>query len=128
MEQTAMNDDQQRDLLLAETAAGRMLVAGIDAPIPAPRWKAEALKPANPDFATELTEYIEALRTMDWDFEFSDDGRVARAGRVKFAGLRATQRRIDASGSVWNQHAPTAYRIATPAVREALGVITGVAA
>lgn len=58
-----------------------------------------------------LDEYVAALKSQDWSYEYSDDHRAWQAGRDAMHLLRETQRRIDPNGVVWNQHAPRDSRI-----------------
>jgi hypothetical protein len=60
-----------------------------------------------------LTSYICLLRAHDWQFEFSDDHRVYRAGRAALATLRIAQKQCDTSGEIWNTYAPEGYKLPT---------------
>ena len=56
-----------------------------------------------------MSAYIEALKAMDWQFQFSDDQVVWRQGTSDYAALRETQRRYDPGYSIWNQYAPKGH-------------------
>lgn len=58
--------------------------------------------PAAPTKAERLAAYIVALRAMDWQQEFSDDGRVWRRGQEALQPLRVVQRDLDPDGVLWN--------------------------
>ena len=61
--------------------------------------------------------YVAGLRTMDWQFEYSDDARAYRAGKAELERLRAEQRDIDPFAVLWNRHAHPSYFVA-PTGRE----------
>lgn len=50
--------------------------------------------------------YVSALRSMDWDHEFSDDHRVYSAGRARLLWLQDEQRAIDPDGAIARATAP----------------------
>ena len=56
-----------------------------------------------------MTAYLEALKVMDWQFQFSDDQAVWRQGTQAYAALREMQRQYDPDYSIWNQHAPKEF-------------------
>lgn len=58
-----------------------------------------------------MAAYVSALKRMDWQFEFSDDGRVYREGRNSLEVLRHEQRQVDPQGALWNQYAPDIYKV-----------------
>lgn len=51
-------------------------------------------------------EYLTALRTMDWQFEFSDDGRAYRHGRDQLQRIRDLQPLVDPDAALFNAHRP----------------------
>jgi len=53
-----------------------------------------------------LTQYIEGLRLMDWDYDFSDDYRVYRKWHDMLQTLIAARSTLDIDGAIWNQYAP----------------------
>lgn len=53
-------------------------------------------------------EYVDALRRMDWSFEFSDDHRAYTAGRKALQRLHELRALCDPDGSIWAAHAPEA--------------------
>ena len=71
-----------------------------------------------------LDEYREALRKMDWTFEFSDDNRVYNAGRRALAALHDMQAEVDPNGTLWGQVTQGIWGAAAPRV----GIFAKVAA
>lgn len=69
--------------------------------------------------AAHLAAYIKALRGHDWDFEWSDDHGIWRAGRDSLEALRRDQKQIDPDFMVWNQFCPAEWRIRSLAVKVA---------
>lgn len=63
---------------------------------------------------SRLEMYERDLQCMDWEFEFSDDGRMWRRGRDELARLKAERDEIDPSGDVWNRYAPARYSVPLP--------------
>lgn len=63
---------------------------------------------------SEAKQTIERYRTMlaehDWEFEYSDDARVRRLGRLALEQLRFLRRELDPDYKIWNAHAPAAHR------------------
>ena len=60
---------------------------------------------------TFMQSYTNALRAMDWGFEFSDDNSVYQRGREELARLRRIQRQLDPGAVIWNQYAPDIYKV-----------------
>ena len=58
-----------------------------------------------------VDQYIAALKTADWFYEYSDDYDTWRCGLDAIHQLRAAQRQLDPLGVIWNQHAPRDLRI-----------------
>ena len=53
-----------------------------------------------------LTQYIEGLRLMDWEYDFSDDYRVYRKWKDMLDTLKMARPAYDENGDIWNQYAP----------------------
>lgn len=51
-------------------------------------------------------EYLTALRTMDWQYQFSDDGAKYRRGREKHLRIRELQPVVDPDAELFNAHRP----------------------
>lgn len=51
-----------------------------------------------------FNEYIEALKTMDWYYEFSDDFKVWESGKNKLIALRKEAERLDKNFIHWNYY------------------------
>lgn len=60
--------------------------------------------------AQTLDRYRTMLREHDWSFEYSDDHRVWRLGRLAQEQLEFLQRELDADCGIWNSIAPERYR------------------
>ncbi len=63
-----------------------------------------------------IGNYIEGLRRMDWEYDFSDDFRVYTNGREELAALKKLREIYDPSGEIWNQYAPAALKFTPPVV------------
>lgn len=61
-----------------------------------------------------LDRYRTMLREHDWSFEYSDDHRVWRLGRLAQEQLEFLQRELDADFAIWNSLAPEGYRRKPP--------------
>ena len=61
-----------------------------------------------------LDRYRTMLREHDWSFEYSDDQRVWRLGRLAQQQLEFLQRELDADFAIWNSIAPEGYRRKPP--------------
>ena len=61
-----------------------------------------------------LDRYRTMLREHDWSFEYSDDHRVWRLGRLAQEQLEFLQRELDADFAIWNSIAPEGYRRKPP--------------
>lgn len=61
-----------------------------------------------------IEAYISKLKSHDWEFEFADDSKTWRAGQHSFKVLRLTQKCLDPTGEIWNQHAPAHHHITPP--------------
>lgn len=59
-------------------------------------------------------EYLDALASMDWRFEFSDDARVVREGTAALKRLHALQQEHDPDGAIWRDYAPEGNHIPQP--------------
>lgn len=64
--------------------------------------------------AQTLDRYRTMLREHDWSFEYSDDHRVWRLGRLAQEQLEFLQRELDADFRIWNSIAPERYRRKPP--------------
>lgn len=60
--------------------------------------------------AEQFAAYIEALKSHDWSFEYSDDQRVWLKGRQELSQLRQMQHDLDPKYELWNEHAPKGYK------------------
>ena len=58
-----------------------------------------------------LDEYKQALASHDWHFEYSDSHQVWERGTAERIALREAQRQLDPLGNIWNEHAPSDFRI-----------------
>lgn len=58
--------------------------------------------------------YREALASMDWSFEQSDDAQTYRNGVRTLAALRALQPAVDPDGAMWRAAAPAGFAIPQP--------------
>lgn len=58
-----------------------------------------------------LSGYIEALKKHDWSYEMSDDHAAWIRGSNERSRLNRMQRELDADFAIWNEHAPTLYRM-----------------
>ena len=58
----------------------------------------------------KLDHYIQGLRGMDWEFEFSDDHRVWTNCTEELKALKAARACYDPDGKIWNQYAPPQYQ------------------
>lgn len=61
--------------------------------------------PEHPDSPVRKAAYIQALQSMDWLFDFSDDYSVFRRGKEALQDLRHERALVDADGALWRQHA-----------------------
>lgn len=59
--------------------------------------------------AARRASYVEALRQMDWQFEYADDHRAWKRGSTELERLRREQAVVDADGSLWRRHAPESF-------------------
>jgi hypothetical protein len=66
------------------------------------------------DGAQTLDRYRTMLREHDWSFEYSDDQRVWRLGRLAQEQLEFLQRELDPDFTIWNSIAPEGYRRKPP--------------
>lgn len=64
--------------------------------------------PANHD--PRLTAYACQLSNHDWTYEYSDDGRVWRAGKASQEALEVAQKQIDPDYVIWNRFAPEMFK------------------
>lgn len=51
-----------------------------------------------------VEEYIRALKTFDWYYEYSDDSRVYYKGNKQMQVLRDAQRSYDPQRTIWAQY------------------------
>lgn len=51
-------------------------------------------------------EYLTALRTLDWQHEFSDDERAYRRGRQQMQRIRELQPLVDPDTALFNAYRP----------------------
>lgn len=61
-----------------------------------------------------LRAYREALASMDWGFEQSDDGESRRRGARTLEALRGLQPTIDPDGAIWRAAAPAVFSAPEP--------------
>lgn len=54
-------------------------------------------------------EYVTALRTMDWQAEFSDDNSIVQAARKQMQRIRELQPVVDQDLSMFNAHRPAVH-------------------
>lgn len=66
---------------------------------------------AIPTEAEQRDKYIAELKAHDWSYEYSDDHTVWQRGHNAHSRLTRTQREIDPDFRIWNEHAPTLYRV-----------------
>ena len=59
-----------------------------------------------------METYVELLKKHDWSYEYSDDQSVWLRGVGQRQTLTRLQKELDKDYAVWNEHAPTDYRIA----------------
>lgn len=57
-----------------------------------------------------LERYKRMLEEHDWEFEYSDDARAWRLGRLALEQLQFLRRELDPDYRIWNQLAPAAHR------------------
>jgi hypothetical protein len=55
--------------------------------------------------------YINALKSHDWTYMYSDDHRVFLAGKQNRDTLVYMRASLDPDARVWNQYVPEGYRI-----------------
>ena len=65
--------------------------------------------------AEYMQAYVAALKSHNWDHEYSSDTKVYRAGKESLIALRVAQGLIDPDAKVWNTWAPAEYRITAAA-------------
>ena len=63
---------------------------------------------------TQQAEYAALLKGMYWQFEFSDDMRVYRAGRDTLDKLRTLQPLVDPEGAQWIAASGTKHGVPQP--------------
>lgn len=77
----------------------------------------EAFRPALNGMSTlthqqiQRERYLTLLRDHDWSYEYSDDHGVWSRGHAQRMELTRLQRSIDPEYVLWNEAAPTDYRI-----------------
>lgn len=59
----------------------------------------------------EQENYIKLLKSHDWYYDYSDDHSVWRRGSEAHSRLRGLQKSIDPTGEIWNEHAPTDFKM-----------------
>lgn len=63
------------------------------------------VSPAAPEaIIASIEEYIRALKSFDWFYDFSDDHRVYKRGYERMSALRSAQRSLDPEGTIWKQY------------------------
>jgi hypothetical protein len=87
----------------------RALVAEYKARNPDPQQIPRPLG-ARPIAVPTLDEYTDALASMDWWWDRSDDYSVYRAGSDAWHRLVAMKRLVDADGEIWRQWAPEGFQ------------------
>jgi hypothetical protein len=73
-----------------------------------------AIAPMAP--ASALTEYHAALKSFDWNYDFSDDQQRWANGSNALARLRKMQAELDTTGEIWMSY-PGAQGHGAPAPR-----------
>jgi hypothetical protein len=61
---------------------------------------------------TAIDEYLELLKSHDWQFEHTDDQQVWRKGAEELRKLWRLRSEVDPNGTLWNSYAPVKYRVA----------------
>jgi hypothetical protein len=56
-----------------------------------------------------IAAYKSALQRFDWNYEWSDDGRVYQRAKERFAELKHEAEQVDPGFEVWNQIAPARF-------------------
>ncbi|GLR26535.1 hypothetical protein [Limnobacter litoralis] len=51
-------------------------------------------------------QYIAALRSFDWSFEYTEDQRVYKRAQAELARLRQMQVHLDPTGEIWMAQKP----------------------
>jgi len=57
-----------------------------------------------------MDELIAAMKVHDWYYDYSDDGRVYRAGRASEDNLEKLFQTCGRPVAVWNEHCPKEFR------------------
>lgn len=60
--------------------------------------------------AIRRQQYVEALRSHDWGYSWSEDYSVCVRGSAQRRALRNTAAQIDPDFVLWNQHCPAEHR------------------
>lgn len=60
--------------------------------------------------AQRRAAYVAALLRHDWNFSFSDDMRVVRAGRQSLATLLLDSAELDVDFVLWDRAAPDGHK------------------
>lgn len=53
-----------------------------------------------------MEQYIKALQTKDWSYDFSDDSSAWARGRREHEWIMAAAKKLDPQLEIYNQHAP----------------------
>jgi hypothetical protein len=57
-----------------------------------------------------MTQYIDALKSHDWDFRFSDAMRTYERGMDQHKALKAAAKELDPDMAIWNTYAPVGHK------------------
>lgn len=60
--------------------------------------------------AIRRQQYVEALRSHDWGYAWSDDHRVLVRGSAERHALRTMAAQLDPDFQLWNQHCQAQHR------------------
>jgi hypothetical protein len=57
------------------------------------------------------SSYIDALKTHDWYYEYSDDHSVYSRGRASAQAIQKMRDAIDEDFKIWNEYVPERFRM-----------------
>lgn len=60
--------------------------------------------------SVEMQSYRSALKSHDWEFQFTEDGEVWRRGNESLKRITAMSKYLDPDYRVWNAAAPASHR------------------
>ena len=76
-------------------------------PLPVPKFAAVAAQLR----ADDADEYLQLLRTMDWQYEFADSSVIRNRGRAKFLRIRELQPTVDRDLSLFKAYRPDSHGV-----------------